>query len=70
MAITYLSGQRIQGSSTFASSGKIAGTSGTGSVFANWGRSGDANDNLSYDLGATLSDTEWVMRFKLYIDTK
>jgi len=67
--VEYLSGGRIQGSSTVALSGKIAGTSGTGSVYANWGReTGDA-DNLSYDLGATLSETAWVMRFKLYIDT-
>ena len=68
MAVTALSGQRWQGSSTFATSGKLAGTSGTGSVYANWGRE-STNDNLSYDLGATLSETAWVMRFKLYIDT-
>ena len=73
MAILHLGANRILGSSTASSSGKIAGTSGTGSVFAKWTRTAgsvnDGRDNLSYDLGSTLSDTLWIMRFKLYIDT-
>ena len=65
----YLSGERIQGRTTDseALSGKIAGTSGSGSVYADWRRN-SSNDNLSYDLGATLNDTQWIMRFKLYIN--
>lgn len=93
MAITYLSGERIQGSSTadatptytpsMASTsgwsiqdsakvnitgGKIAGTSGTGSAFADFTRD-NSNDGISFDLGSAVSDSQWTMRFKLTIDT-
>ena len=88
--VTYLSGERIQGSSAplgdisktglkyyykfddsgAATRGKIAGGSQGG--YANWGRTAgtvnNGRDNLSYDLGATLNDTQWIMRFKLHIE--
>ena len=53
-----------------ATRGKIAGGSQGG--YANWGRTAgtvnNGRDNLSYDLGTTLDDEEWIMRFKLHIE--
>jgi hypothetical protein len=49
-----------------ATRGKIAGGSQGG--YTNWGRSGNTNDNLSYDLGTALNNTQWIMRFKLHIE--
>jgi len=70
--VTYLSGNRIQGVSNAALTGKIAGTAGSGSQYTDWTRTSgtvlNGRDNLSYDLGATINDTQWIMRFKLYIN--
>ena len=53
-----------------ATRGKIAGGSQGG--YTDWGRTAgtvnNGRDNLSYDLGATLNDTQWIMRFKLHIE--
>jgi len=72
MAVKYLSGNRIQGASNAELSGKIAGTAGSGSQYFDWTRTAgtvlNSRMNLSYDLGATLNDTQWIMRFKLYIN--
>jgi len=54
---------------TYRRVGKIAGTSGTGSVFADITRYNSENDAVSFDLGANLSDTQWTMRFKFVVDT-
>ena len=51
---------------TFQDSGKIGVTGGE----LDWQIKRDgSNDVAEYDLGATLSDTAWVMRFKLTVDS-
>ena len=82
MAITYLSGERIQGSSTagesptftddfssnnWAKAGSLNGVSG-GKLWWNGARNG-SHHKTSYDLGAgNVSNTAWTLRFEVTTD--
>jgi len=80
MAVTYLSGERIQGSSAALATPTYSGDLGT------WAATGSqvtessdvvsfaittriANHTISNDLGSALSDSEWVMRCKIIFTT-